>query len=143
MKTITADIARHINRIDAADNWDVNNVEYDLHKIMDYTGIYLTRTDDGKCIECYDGRVYPFEDLDQVYDLCCEELDQDELAKIRATSTYSMVIVELMDPDTGACSPIDKIIADESYTPEQYLKDCEGNVDWGVGPEYISFTEMD
>jgi len=38
-------------------------------------------------------------------------------------------IVEYIDPDTGAISPIDYIEAEDGYTAEKYIKDCESNAD--------------
>lgn len=37
--------------------------------------------------------------------------------------------IDYTDPETGATSPIDTQYADEGYTAEQYIADCERNAD--------------
>lgn len=38
-------------------------------------------------------------------------------------------VVEYTDPETGATSPIDNFTAEDGYTAEQYIKDCDKNAD--------------
>lgn len=38
-------------------------------------------------------------------------------------------VVEYADPETGATSPIDNFTAEDGYTAEQYIKDCDSNAD--------------
>lgn len=38
-------------------------------------------------------------------------------------------VVEYTDPETGATSPIDNFAAEDGYTAEQYIKDCDSNAD--------------
>lgn len=38
-------------------------------------------------------------------------------------------VVEYTDPKTGATSPIDNFTAEDGYTAEQYIKDCDSNAD--------------
>lgn len=37
--------------------------------------------------------------------------------------------VNYRDPETGATSPIDTVIAPDGYTPEDYTRDCVKNAD--------------
>lgn len=51
-------------------------------------------------------------------------------------------IVYFTDVNTGACSPVDTITAPDSYTPQDYIKDCASNgICWGEGE--ITFSEYD
>lgn len=50
---------------------------------------------------------------------------------------YEIYEVNYKDPNTGAISPIDTIIAPIGYTAEDYIKDCRDNAD----PDWCEFLD--
>ena len=140
-----SELVRVVSMLDLVPHWGYPGAWDLLVKLMKLCEVELSSPrcegDDMRIIVKHNYAWYYTGGPDQLYDVCCEEIGRDVVADIREHNQYHRVEVENIDAETGACSGIDDIIVEKTYTPLQYIDDCASNgVYWGNGE--IVFEEV-